>query len=146
MTESFEEQIEIFDARGPQEVVRVKSGKNKGKVKGLRTWKVTSIFDDQGRFSPQYDQADEMVHPADMVIEAIGQSADVSLLGANLTEALEWARGRIAADAHGRTSEPWLWAAGDAVHGPDVIHAVADGHKVAASVDAMLLAHGEGAK
>ncbi len=143
VTESFEEQIEIFDARGPQEVVRFKSGQNKGKVKGLRTWKVTSIFDDQGRFSPQYDQADELVHPADMVIEAIGQAADVSLLGPELTEALEWARGRIAADSDGRTSEPWLWAAGDAVHGPDVIHAVADGHKVAASVGAMLLAQGE---
>ncbi len=81
VTESLEEQIEIFDARGPQEVVRFKSGKNKGKVKGLRTWKVTSIFDDQGRFAPQYDQGDEMVHPAEMVVEAIGQSADVSLLG-----------------------------------------------------------------
>ena len=146
ITESFEEQIEIFDARGPQEVVRFKSGKNKGKVKGLRTWKVASIFDDQGRFAPQYDQGDEMVHPADMVVEAIGQAADVSLLGPDLTEALEWARGRIAADVNGRTSEPWLWAAGDAVHGPDVIHAVADGHKVAASIDAMLSAIGEGAK
>jgi len=146
VTESIEEGIEIFDARGPQEVVRFKSGKNKGKVKGVRTWKVTSIFDDQGRFAPQYDPGDEMVHPAEMVIEAIGQAADVSLLGADLTEALEWARGRIAADAYGRTSEPWLWAAGDAVHGPDVIHAVADGHKVAASINAMLLAKGEAAK
>ena len=143
VTESFEEEILIFDARGPQEVVRFKSGKQKGKVKGLRTWKVTSIFDDQGRFAPQYDPADEQIHPADMVIEAIGQAADVSLLGAELTEALEWARGRIAADVNGRTSEPWLWAAGDAVHGPDVIHAVADGHKVAASINAMLLAQGE---
>lgn len=143
VTESFEEQIEIFDARGPQEVVRYKSGKNKGKVKGLRTWKVVSIFDRDGRFAPQYDEGDEMVHPAEMVVEAIGQMADISLLGPELTEALDWNRGRIAVDADGRTSEAWLWAGGDAVRGPDVIHAVADGHRIAASVGAALLASKE---
>jgi len=37
-------------------------------------------------------------------------------------------------DDDGRTSEPWLWAAGDCVKGPDVIHAVADGHAVALSI------------
>jgi glutamate synthase (NADPH/NADH) small chain len=145
VAESIEEGIEILDARGPQEVVLFKSGKNMGKVKSLRTWAVQSIFDEQGRFAPQYDAGDEMVYPADMVVEAIGQMADISLLGTDLTEALDWNRGRIAVDADGRTSEPWLWAAGDAVHGPDVIHAVADGHRVAASVSAMLLAKGEAA-
>ena len=84
-----------------------------------------------------------MVHPAEMVIEAIGQAADISLLGAALTEALEWNRGRVRIDADGRTSEPWLWAAGDMVSGPDVIHAVADGHRVATSVGAMLAAKRE---
>ena len=84
-----------------------------------------------------------MVHPASMVIEAIGQAADISLLGAALTEKLEWNRGRIRIDADGRTSEPWLWAAGDVVSGPDVIHAVADGHRVATSVSAMLAARRE---
>ncbi len=138
--ESFEEGIEIFDARGPQEVVRFKSGKRKGAVKGLRTWAVKSIFDDKGRFSPQYDADDEVIHGAEMVVEAIGQSADVSLLGPELTEALDWTRGRIRIDAEGRTSEPWLWAAGDAVAGPDVIHAVADGHRVANSVNMAMLA------
>ncbi|MCB1336601.1 MAG: FAD-dependent oxidoreductase [Maritimibacter sp.] len=138
--ESFEEQIEILDGRGPQEVVRFKSGKQKGMVKGLKTWKVVSIFDRDGRFAPQYDEGDEVVHEAEMVIEAIGQMADVSLLGAELTEALEWNRGRIAVDAEGRTSEAWLWAGGDAVRGPDVIHAVADGHRIAASVNVALMA------
>ncbi|MEJ2018211.1 MAG: FAD-dependent oxidoreductase [Maritimibacter sp.] len=138
--ESFEEGIEIFDARGPQEIVTYRSGKNKGQVKGLRTWAVKSIFDDQGRFAPQYDEGDEQLHEGTMVIEAIGQMADISLLGEGLTEDLEWNRGRIKVDADGRTSESWLWAAGDAVNGPDVIHAVADGHRVAASVNEMLQA------
>ena len=70
-----------------------------------------------------------------MIIEAIGQMSDVSLLGEELTEALDWNRGRIQVDQEGRTSEPWLWSAGDCVNGPDVVHAVADGHRVADSID-----------
>lgn len=129
-----EEGIEILDARGPQEVVIDSAGN----LTGLRTWKVISIFDEQGRFAPSYDEGDERLHRADMVIEAIGQASDVTLLGEDLTEALEWTRGRLAVDDAGRTSQPWLWAAGDCVHGPDIIHAVADGHVVANSIDAML--------
>ena len=136
--EAKEEGCVIYDARGPQEIVL-----KDGEVAGLRTWKCKAIFDDEGRFAPKYDENDEMVHPAQMVIEAIGQAADISLLGKALTEALEWNRGRIKIDADGHTSEPWLWAAGDVVSGPDVIHAVADGHRVAKSVGAMLAAKRE---
>ncbi|MCU7924588.1 MAG: FAD-dependent oxidoreductase [Candidatus Thiodiazotropha sp. (ex Dulcina madagascariensis)] len=128
-----EEGIEIFDARGPQECII-----EKGKLKGLRTWKVRSIFDEQGRFAPSYDESDEQIHEGDMVIEAIGQMSDISLLGEDLTEELEWSRGRIQVDENGRTSVAWFWAAGDCVNGPDVVHAVADGHRVAASVEAWL--------
>jgi glutamate synthase (NADPH/NADH) small chain len=63
---------------------------------------------------------------------------DTSLLGDELTERLEWHRGRLQVDDGGRTSEHWLWAAGDLVSGPDVIHAVADGHRVAASMETSL--------
>lgn len=130
LIEGAEEGVEILDRRGPQEVMRDASGA----VTGLRSWGVRAIFDDQGRFAPAYDAADEQLHDGALVIEAIGQMADVSLLGAELTEALDWTRGRIAIDAGFHTSEPWLFAVGDAVKGPDVINAVADGHRVAQSV------------
>ena len=71
------------------------------------------------------------------MVEAIGQMSDVSLLGEELTEKLQWNRGRIQVDDVGRTSEPWLWAAGDCVKGPDVVSAVATGHKVATSIEGM---------
>ncbi|MCG7893706.1 MAG: FAD-dependent oxidoreductase [Candidatus Thiodiazotropha taylori] len=128
-----EEGIEIYDARGPQACI-IKNNK----LVGLKTWKVRSIFDEQGRFAPEYDEQDEQIHAADMVIEAIGQMSDNNLLGDDLTEALEWQRGRLSIDAQGRTSVDWLWAAGDCVNGPDVVHAIADGHRVAASIDAWL--------
>lgn len=131
--ESREEGIQILDARGPQEILV-----DKTRVKGLRTWRVLSIFDGQGRFAPRYDETDEQIHPGDMVIEAIGQAADLGLLGEALTEALEWSRGRLKVDAQGRTNLAWLWAAGDMVRGPDVVSAVADGHRVAASINEYL--------
>ena len=110
-------------------------GFEQGKLLGLRTWKVLSIFDDQHRFAPTYDDSDELLHEGEWVVEAIGQMSDVSLLGDDLTEKLEWNRGRIQVDDAGRTSEAWLWAAGDCVKGPDVVTAVATGHKVAASIE-----------
>jgi glutamate synthase (NADPH/NADH) small chain len=60
------------------------------------------------------------------------------LLGDEITERLEWNRGRLQIDENCRTSESWLWAAGDCVNGPDVVHAVADGHRVASSIDEVL--------
>ncbi len=131
--EALEEGIVILDARGPQKVAL-----ENGRVTGLLTWKVRAIFDERGRFAPSYDPADEVFHPADMVVEAIGQMSDVSLLSAALTEDLDWERGRLQVNAGGHTSAPWLWAAGDMVHGPDVVTAVADGHRVAASIHAAL--------
>ncbi len=127
--EAKEEGIVILDARGPQQVVA-----ENDKVTGLITWRVKAIFDDQGRFAPSYDEEDEQFHAGEMVIEAIGQMSDTALLGDELTEKLEWNRGRLQVDDGGRSSEEWLWAAGDMVRGPDVVSAVADGHRVAASI------------
>jgi glutamate synthase (NADPH/NADH) small chain len=132
--ESREEGIRILDARGPQEILVERT-----KVKGLRTWRVLSIFDAQGRFAPSYDEADEQIHPGELVVEAIGQAADVELLGEALKESLEWSRGRLKVDEQGRTNLEWLWAAGDMVRGPDVVSAVADGHRVAASIHEHLI-------
>jgi glutamate synthase (NADPH/NADH) small chain len=131
--EAGEEGIQILAARGPREVMI-----QDGRVTGLKTWRVKAIFDDQGRFAPTYDASDEQCHPAEMLVEAIGQMTDTSLLGDDLTECLAWQRGRLQTDDGGRTSEGWLWATGDMVRGPDVVTAVADGHRVAASIHSAL--------
>jgi len=127
--ESLEEGVLIIPSRGPQQVIIENDG-----ASGLRTWRVESIFDEQGRFAPQYDESDEQIIAADMVIEAIGQMAETDMLGEALTEELEWHRGRIKIADDGSTSVSWLWSAGDCVNGPDVVHAVADGHRVADSI------------
>ena len=73
-----------------------------------------------------------------MVVEAIGQAPGNDFLGKELIERLEWDRGRLQVKHDGSTSEPWLWAAGDAVEGPDVVHAIAGGHRVAYSIHEQL--------
>ena len=132
--ESLEEGINILDSRGPQSCEIDADNK----LIALKTWKVLSIFDEEHRFAPRYDESDEQIHKAEMIIEAIGQMMDADVLGDALTEQLEWQRGRIQVTADGRTSEKWLWSAGDCVRGPDVVTAVADGHRVAASIDAVI--------
>ncbi len=136
--ESAQEGVKLINGRGPKQVVI-----EDGELKGLETVKCLSIFDEQGRFHPKYDETDVMFHAAEMVIEAIGQMSDVSFLGEELTEQLEWSRGRIRIDEAGRTSVPWLWAAGDLVKGPDVISAIAIGHAAAASIHAALMGETE---
>ena len=131
VTESREEGIVILDSRGPKQCII----DEQGNLTGLVTLGVVSIFDADGRFAPRYDDSDEQTHQADMVIESIGQMTDVSSFGEELTERLEWNRGRLKVDENGKTSEAWLWSAGDMVFGPDVVHAVADGHRVAASIE-----------
>lgn len=138
LKEAREEGIEVLDSRGPRHCVL-----EEDRLTGLCTWRVISIFDEEHRFAPKYDEADMRTHPAGMIVESIGQMSDVGLLGDALHEKLEWNRGRLQVDEEGRTSESWLWAAGDCVNGPDVVHAVADGHRVAASINAYLVTRHE---
>lgn len=134
LKEAREEGITVLASRGPREM-RIDE---QGRLLGLITLGVKSIFDADGRFAPSYDTEDEQFHPAAMVVESIGQMSDISLLGEELTEQLEWNRGRLQVDEQGRTSLSWLWSAGDMVRGPDVVHAVADGHRVATSIQQYL--------
>ncbi|MDK9695457.1 MAG: FAD-dependent oxidoreductase [Siculibacillus sp.] len=126
-----EEGVVIAYARGPQRLVIEEDGR----LTGLLTWRIVPKIDDKGRSATICDEGDAVVHPADMVVEATGQAADVGLLGEALTEELAWNRDRLAVDADGRTSLPWLWAVGDCINGPDVVHAVADGHRTAAAIE-----------
>ncbi|MCK5716222.1 MAG: FAD-dependent oxidoreductase [Thiomargarita sp.] len=128
--EALEEGITLLTSQGPKECKVVN-----GKLVGLTTIACVSIFDEQGRFHPKYDENTLITHEVNMVIEAIGQAPQLECLGDALTERLEWdKRGRPVINTDGGTSESWLWAAGDVVEGPDVIHGIAAGHRVANSI------------
>lgn len=133
IAEAEEEGVIIQNGRGPRKCVIEEDA-----LTGLETVCCLSVFDDTGRFHPSYDEGDVCVYDADMVIEAIGQTASYSFLGESLIERLEWEKGRMKINVDGRTAESWLWAAGDAVEGPDVVHAIAGGHRVASSINRYL--------
>jgi glutamate synthase (NADPH/NADH) small chain len=129
-----EEGIVIKAARSPKRVAY----SSRGVVRGLDTVKCLSIFDEQNRFNPRVDESDEAFYPADMVVEAIGQAPDYTFLGDGVREKLDIVRGKIVTDEEGGTELSWLFAGGDIVHGPDVVHAIADGHRSAQAIDAYL--------
>jgi glutamate synthase (NADPH/NADH) small chain len=74
--------------------------------------------------------------PADMVFKAIGQSYDRAPSGS----AIKLEGGRIVVDAHGRTSNPKVWAGGDCTFGGRdlTVEAVEHGKRAAISVDQSL--------
>ncbi|MEO8266972.1 MAG: FAD-dependent oxidoreductase [Ilumatobacteraceae bacterium] len=144
--ESFEEMPaaleEIEEAEAEGITIRYRRGPHRlvgdGRVSGLETIGVVSVFDPQGRFSPTFSPGTEEVIPADTVILAVGQAPDVAFLPADL--GIELTRfGGIAVDASLRSTHPKVWAGGDVAFGPrNLIDAIADGRRAAASIDAML--------
>ncbi len=128
--EAEEENIQFAGRRGPQEILT----DEQGRVTGLRTVGVTSVFDEDGRFAPQFDDEDVAVFDADTVILAIGQAIDLTALGDNGPEVSP--RRTILTDPDTmRTSLPDVWAGGDAAFGPRLlITAIAEGRSAAASI------------
>jgi len=129
--EAEREGIRIVYGRGPQRFV------GSGRVTGLETIAVASVFDAQGRFAPTFVPGSEEVIPTDTVILAVGQQADLSLLGHGLERTRA---GGVQVDAASlRTSHPRIWAGGDVAKGPrNLIDAIADGRRAAASIHAAL--------
>jgi formate dehydrogenase beta subunit len=131
--EAEREGIRIVYRRGPQRFV------GDTHVTGLETIAVTSVFDAQGRFSPTFEPDTETVIPADTVILAVGQGADVDFLDAGVGLERTGAGGVKVDPASLRTSDSRIWAGGDVARGPrNLIDAIADGRRAAASVHSAL--------
>ena len=133
--EAKDEGIEFIHRKG------VESIKTKGgRASGLYLKECTGVFDENGRFSPTFDDACQLVDlNADLVITAIGQRTDLAWLGDG--HGLELTpRGTIAADQITMaTSLEGVFAGGDAVTGPWIaIGAVAAGREAAKSIRRML--------
>ena len=109
-----------------------------GRACGLRC--VTMALgepDASGRRRPEPLAGSEHDLPADTIVFAIGQEGEPALLGAH--PELAGSGGRIAVDARQATARERIFAAGDAVRGPDsVIWAMAEGQRAALAVHAAL--------
>ncbi|HYL52756.1 MAG TPA: FAD-dependent oxidoreductase [Acidimicrobiia bacterium] len=130
--EAEREGIRIVYRRGPHRFV------GDTRVTGLETIAVTSVFDADGRFSPTFEPGTESVLEADTVILAVGQAADVGFLAGVEVERTRFGGVQIDPETL-RTSDSRLWAGGDVARGPrNLIDAIADGRRAAASIHAAL--------
>ena len=117
------ENILIENGWGPKEIL-VKNGK----VTGIVFQKCTSVFDENHRFAPQYDEEDTMTIECSNVLMAIGQSAEWGDLLSGSKVQLN-RNGTAKADPTTlQTDEPDIFVGGDIYHGARfAIDAIADG-------------------
>jgi NADPH-dependent glutamate synthase beta subunit-like oxidoreductase len=127
-----DEGIGINAGWGPKRIL----GKN-GNVSGVELVRCTSVFDKEGGFSPSFDEKMTKSVKTDMVICAIGQTPDLSILP---NEFRTTTAGTVWVDPV--TLEAGItgvFAGGDVVSGPSsVVEAIASGRKAAISIDRYL--------
>ncbi len=132
--EAIDEGIVINPSWGPKRIRR-----QDGNVTGVEFARCVSVFDDEGRFNPSFDEASRQVVEAETVIVSIGQAPDISFLDrdSQLERAL-W--GTLVVDENTlATNIPGIFAGGDFTTGPTyVIRAIASGRRAAVSIDKYL--------
>jgi len=134
IVESREENAQIMPGWGPTSIEIVDN-----KIKGLHVKKCVSVFDEDGRFNPKFDDTQTNFFEGDMVIESIGQGMDIEYISKDIREQIQFdTRGRIMVDSYFQTGAKWLFIGGDIIQGPDVIHGIANGHKAAMGIDKFL--------
>ncbi len=133
-TEGMEEGIQFHFGFGPQEIIL----KN-DKVQGLKVWKCTSVYDQDGKFDPQFDKTKSAFFEGNQIFMSIGQAPDLDYIPESLKAVIKIERGKIKTNSLGQIDGcEWLFAGGDIMRGPDIITAVADGHRAAQGIDEYL--------
>ncbi|MCI5130927.1 MAG: FAD-dependent oxidoreductase, partial [Candidatus Electrothrix sp. EH2] len=131
--EALEEKVEIINSLGPKQFI----GKDHV-CSGVEFKRCTAVFDADGAFRPQYDEAELTTLNADTVIVAIGQSAELDFSDDQNIALTD--RGGLDVDPLTLQSpKSWIFGGGDAVHGPrSVVEAIESGKQAAESIDRFL--------
>ena len=131
VAEALEENVDIQNGWGPKEVLKDENGK----VKAVVFKKCVSVFDDEHKFAPKYDENDTITVEADHVVYAIGQAIEWGdlLKGENV----EFWHGNypVADKLTYQTSQEDIFVGGDVYTGPKfVIDAIEQGKCAAESL------------
>ncbi len=130
--ETLEENIEINNGWGPKSI-EVDENNN---VKSITFKKCVSTLDENGKFSPKYDESETICVKADRIVFAIGQSIEWKDLLKD-TKVTFWHGNYPVADKHTyQTEDEDIFVGGDVYTGPKfVIDAIAAGHEAAESLN-----------
>ncbi|GEL08006.1 FAD-dependent oxidoreductase [Salisediminibacterium halotolerans] len=128
--ESMEEDVRFLNSWGTDEIIADETGR----VQTIRLKKVLSVFDENGKFAPQFGE-ETMEIEADTVIFATGQQVE-DVTGGLIEQK---GGGRYVTNPETlATSEDDVFVAGDASGGYIVVEAMALGKKAAKSADRFL--------
>ena len=130
IAEAEAEEIKINNSYGPKRIIV-----ENGKVTGVEFKKCISVFDENHKFNPKYDENDTIIVPADFVLLSIGQS----IVWGNLLDGIDLEcrpNGTVVADGFTfATNIKNIIAGGDCVTGPNfAINAIAAGKAGAESL------------
>ena len=130
IAEALEEGIELNCGWGPKEVLE-----EDGKVAGVVFKKCIRVLDEQGRFSPEYDEEQTVTIPCKHVIFSVGQAIEWGNMLDNLDLKRRPNGGALADKLTYQTSEPDIFVGGDVYTGPRFdIDAIAAGREGAISL------------
>ncbi len=132
IVEGDEEGIERVSGWGPVAIER----NGQGRVAALQIKRCLRVYDEQRRFSPQFDENKLQRLECDTVLIAAGQSTDLSFLDDGGADVEQFRPGWPKVDSLTlMTSARGIFAAGDLAHGPRLlIDAVGSGKKAARSI------------
>ena len=132
--EAVDEGIVINPSWGPRQIIH-----KDGRVAGIEFVKCISVFDEEGRFNPIFDDEFTQAVETHNIIVSIGQAPDMSFLtkDGQLERAL-W--GALVVDENTlSTNIPGIFAGGDFTTGPTyVIRAIASGRRAAIAIERYL--------
>ena len=130
IAEALEEGIELNCGWGPKEVLE-----DDGKVAGVVFKKCIRVLDEQGRFSPEYDEEQTVTIPCKHVIFSVGQTIEWGNMLDNLDLKRRPNGDALADKLTYQTSEPDIFVGGDVYTGPRfAIDAIAAGREGAISL------------
>lgn len=130
IAEALEESIELNCGWGPKEVLE-----EDGKVAGVVFKKCIRVLDEQGRFSPEYDEEQTVTIPCKHVIFSVGQAIEWGNMLDNLDLKRRPNGGALANKLTYQTSKPDIFVGGDVYTGPRfAIDAIAAGREGAISL------------
>ncbi len=133
--EAIEEGVEMkYCGLGPDSI----SVDEDDRITGLNTLECTRVFDEEGRFSPQYDDENKVFIPGNKIIFAIGQYSPLNYLAEMGVELDQRGRLKLRGET-GMTSMKGIFSCGEVSKGPGlVVEAMSHARKIASHVDSFL--------